>query len=304
MPLVTEKWSERTYTPATSARQVFLVGEVSDAATAISLCPVAENSTFSLDNRIRAGKPNTSSPDSPRVFLVEFNFAPPSSGTIGGGTAADLLKPPQYHPQISLSTEDVDLDINKNPIVSSARNSFSRPQKKRFPSVRYVYKRYESAFDGARAIAYTGTTNNDTFSMPGFGTVAAGQAFCEGITVAQAYDRTAQAILVQYAFELREDGFRTRILDEDTRGWSYPTTTATPGPFTALDGTPISRPIRLNGFGGPYDASIYKVGSTVAGSLAAPPAGAELETGPSSKAVFLRYRIYREMPFSGLTLTA
>lgn len=306
MPLVTEIWSERAYTPATSATQAFLVSDVPDALTAIGLCPVAENSTFLLDTRIRAGKPETSTPNSPRLYVVRFNFAPPSSGSTGGGTTSDLNKPPQYHPQITLSTEDVDLDIDKNPIVTSALNSFSRPQKKRFPSCRYIYRRFESSFDGARAIAYTGTVNIDQFNMPGFGFVAPGQAFCEGITVAQAFDRTAQSILVQYAFELRADGFKTRILDEDSRGWSYPGgtagTDAVPGPFKTLASDTINKPIRLNGFGGPYDANVYKVEGAVAGNLASKPAGAETENG--NKAVYLKYKLYKEMPFSGLTLTA
>jgi hypothetical protein len=301
MPLVTEIWSARSYVPATSATAAYLVSDVGDELTAAGLCPVTTNATFRLDVRLRAGKPKISCPDSPRLFKVEFDFAPASGGS-GGATISDLAKPPTFHPQISLSTESVDADVKNNPIVNSARVSFSGRQNKRFPSIRYVYKRYETFFDGAQAIAYTGKINSDNFEMPGFGSVGPGLAFCESISVASAFDRTAQAILVQYTFELREDGFRTRIMDEGPSGWGYPTEAATPGSFTTLDGTPVNKSIRLNGFGGPYDAGKYKVGSVVAGNLATSPPGAEVE--PGNGAVFLKYQLYNERPFSALLLRA
>jgi hypothetical protein len=299
MPLATENWSARKFVPGVSASQTFLVSGVADALTAAGICPIAENATFTLDIRLRAGRPDISSPNSPDTFVVTFPFAP-SAGS-GSGSSGNLNSNPTYHPQIALSTEDVDTDIEGNAIQSSARHPFSRPQKKRFPSVRYVYRRWESSFDGPRAIAFTGTVNSDQFDMPGFGFVQPGQAFCESISVAQAFDRTAQAILVQYAFELRADGFKTRILDSDTQGYSYSGATAKAGPFTSLSGEQITAPIRLDGYGAPYDDNYYKVEGLTAAGLSASPPGAELEQAPL--ATFLRYSLYKSLPFTGLTLT-
>jgi hypothetical protein len=306
MAIVTEKWSERSYVPGQSAKQAFLVSGAGDMLAAAGSCPVAENATFSLDNRLRAGPPEIVSPDSPDTFICTFNFASPQSGGGSGGSSGgtgSLTLPPTYHPQISLSTEDIDRDAEGNAILASARESFAKPVKKRFPSIRYIYRRFESTFDGPRAIAYTGSVNIDRFFMPGFGFVDAGQAFCEGITVVQAYNRDAQAIEVQYAFELRSDGFKARVLDEGTKGWYYDSTTgaALNGQFTDFGGTLISSPIRLDGYGGPYDDNVYKVNAQDPSSLPSPPQGAEVELTDS--AAFLKYKLYRELPFSGLTLT-
>jgi hypothetical protein len=109
---------------------------------------------------------------------------------------------------------------------------------------------------------------------------------------------------VQYAFELRRDGFKTRIMDEDIQGYSRSTTSGAitaAGPFTSLDGTQLASAIRLDGYGAPYDDGLYKVGGNIAGSLSATPPGAELEQGTG--ATFLKYQLYPTLPFTGLTLT-
>lgn len=299
----TELWSARTWTPNKSASQTFIVTAAANMAEAIAapLVPVP-GSTFLLDNRLIAQQPDVSSPDSPTTFVVVVNFVKPQSS--GGGNSGDpnnLNNPPTYHPQITLSTEDVDADRDGNPIIASSREAFSKPQKKRFPSVRYVYRRWESSFDGRRAIAYTGSVNADVFNMPGFGAVEAGQAFCESITVVSPFDRTASAVNVQYVFELREDGFRTRIRDEGTRSAYVSGNETKIGVLTDATGSPVSSPVRLDGLGVPFDTGSYLVAGKTPTGFDSPPTGAEYEL--TSEAAFLRYKLYRELPFAGLTLT-
>jgi len=303
MPLATEKWSARSYVPGISASQTFIVTGVANELEAAATSPIPQpNSTFSLDTTLRAGQPDITSPDSPRTYTVVVSFAPPSSGGGGGGGGtSNLATPPLYYPQVSLSTEDIDADIDGNPLLASSRESFSRPQKVRFPQIRYVYKRWESTFDGPRAIAYTRSVNSDQFNMPGFGFVEAGQAFCESITVATAFDRDANSVQVQYTFELREDGWRTRMLDEGVRAWYTDGSTQKPGLLQDAKGNLVTTPVRLDGYGAPFDDNVYTVGGATPTGLSTPPTGAEVVL--TSQAAFLRYKMYKLRPFSGLTLT-
>jgi|GEM_PF-6560101 len=301
MGLATEIWTARSYVAGLSAHQSYLVSGVADENEAKAICPVAANSTFRIDNRLRASEPRVTSPDNPLTYVVEFDYAPPSSGSSSGNNApSDLLRPPIYHPQISLSTEDVDADIEGNAIVNSAGSSFSSPQKKRFPSLRYVYRRFESSFDGARAIAFTGVVNSDSFNMPGFGSVTAGQAFCESIVVAAAFNRTSSSIEIQYSFELRADGFKTRILDEGGLAYYVASNNIKLGKIFTTNGETVSKAL-LNGLGAPINATLSVGAVGTAGSNISAPIGATV-TG-SNLAKFLQFKLYREMPFSGLTLT-
>lgn len=302
MALATENWSARTYTPGVSATQTFIVSGATTMleAAGAPLVPPA-GATFSLDNRLRAGPPQISTPDSPTTFVIVVSFDTPQGTSGGNNEPSNLASPPVYHPQITLSTEEVDSDVQGNPIIASSRESFSRNQKVRFPSIRYVYKRWESSFDGPRAITFTRSINSDNFFMPGFGTVAAGQAFCEGITVAAAFDRTAKAIQVQYAFELREDGFKTRIMDEGIRAWYTDGSTQKQGQLQDAKNNIITTPVRLDGYGSPFDDNVYTIGGVTPSGLPTPPTGAEVII--TRDAAFLQYSLYKARPFTGLTLT-
>jgi hypothetical protein len=301
MPLATENWSERKWQPKKSASQVFIVTDVPNMDVAKSIGPVPQaNSQFVLDSTLRAQQPVVTSPDSPLVFNVAIEFLPPGGGG-SSGSNQPTNTPVLRHPQVALSTESVDADINGNPIVNSARDAFQQPQSKRFPSVRYVYKRWESNFDGPRAVAYTGTVNNDLFNMPGFGSVQVGQAFCESITVASAFDQTATSVLVVYTFELRGDGFKTRILDQGPNAY-YSQNNASAKGRIYTQGGDIVPLARLNGLGNVFDATL-RVGSpsSLGQGIGSTPPGAELEITPNGR--FLKYTLYASMPFNGLTLT-
>lgn len=304
MSYATELWSARTWKPGESASQTFIVtGAATMAEAAGAPIVPAPASTFILDNRLRAQQPEISTPNSPTTYHVVVNFAAPQSSGSGGnsGSSDNLSLPPQYHPQITLSSEDTDTDVDGNPITASSREGFSRAQKVRFPAIRYIYRRWESSFDGQRALRYTRSVNADTFNMPGFGFVAEGQAFCEGITVVSPYDRNASAVQVQYAFELREDGFRTRILDEGVRAWYTDGSTQKQGQLTDAKGNLITSPIRLDGYGAPFDDNVYTVGGATPTGISSPPTGAEVEL--TQRAAFLRYKLYKAREFAGLTLT-
>jgi len=307
--LATENWDKREFQRGARARRQFLVTGATDEADAIATTPIPQKGDeFVLDDRLIAAEPVASSPNQAETYTVDVEFTLPTSSGGGGGGNIDL--PPEYFPQISEDSEptDVAYDDNDNqvPIVNSARDATKTLPTKPGDKVSYVYKRWESTFDGPRALAYRGKINSDEFNLPGFGTVEIGKARCVSINVGNSFNRDSTEVQVVYNFELREEGFKARILDQGTRAIVTTSAGQVAGQlFDKASGSKITYDVLLNGGGNPIDVDSYVVKDSQGNELDQvgldPPAGAEVET--TDHATFLKYRLSKLIAFAGLTLT-
>lgn len=293
---VTEDWSQRQYRPGESARQVFYVSDATDAQQAINLVGIAKGNGFYLDNRLKAGSPDATSPKSPTQFYVSIDFAPLDDGA----SESDIDKPPRWRLIPQKSQIPVDRDRFGNPITNSARDPFDQAPSRDYTDLIYEYRRYESSLNIAVAIAYQDVVNSDTVTLPGVGgSIAPGQGKLEIYAQEEDSTRDSEAVLVLYRIAIRRDGWKTRILDQ---GYKIAVNVSGITSVQAYDakGDPVSSPIRLNGRGAAIDPQfVPKEGNAL--SYVGPPTGAELEE--TADAAFLRYELYEPLPFAALSLT-
>jgi hypothetical protein len=240
---------------------------------------------------------------------VKVHYSIPKDGETHGGPGSQdtpLEVQPRIRWEIGSTSEPIDRDIDGNPIVNSAGDPFQSTPSRDYTTIFLTYSRNEPFFSVQTALTYGNKVNSERIYIAGAGWVEEGQMRCLSIQPTSDYEAGATFVNVSYKFELRADGFKTRILDQGLRAWfTNPATSAAAlEHIVTAKKQPISQPVRLDGTGRPLDTTL-KVGdgvnvySTVARTT---PAGAELETATGGDAVFLKYSIYDSANFLDLNL--
>jgi hypothetical protein len=300
MGLITENWDAFTFQRGYSARRQFMATGFADAEAARSACPVAVGDELWLDDTLSASEPSISTPKGPQNFVLDVNYGPIGATTVD---TSKLNLPPTYQPDLTLVTEPVDRDIHGNPIVNSAMDPFQQNPSKQLVDVHYTYKRWEKSFNGPFALNFMGKVNADQFNMPGFGTVDPGQALCLRIAPASEYDRNTKAVQNVYSFHIREDGFKTRILDKGRRGfYQGGTDTIYTKNSSGKAGDPVSDDVLLD-FGVPFNQDNYVIGKEANAPFRSDELPSEVEQDREELAIFLRYEIYKKVAFAAMNLT-
>jgi hypothetical protein len=219
----------------------------------------------------------------------------------------DMTKPLSAAPEISWedadSTEPTDIDGFGNALLNSAGDPFP-PQADQFGGDILCITRNEPMYLPQKNLTYRKKVNSDTWSPLGMFSLDPGQARCRSIRPTAKYVIGQPFVVVAYRFELRADGFATKILDEGSQGWYDDSGTPTSGPFYQA-GNPVVRAInvRLDGTGKPVDPS-FKVTATLKTPIANPtalPSDVKVTTAIPNGA-FLAYTLPKSIAFAGIGL--
>lgn len=304
---VTSVWSESSLSLGVSAREVFNVSGVTSRRDALNAngppygaVPRYLNS-HPEDTTLLASAPVATTMTPGVMYRVEVNYAPLGL-TLGIAPPNPLNEPPKFSWASEEESEQIDIDLFGNPLITSNGDSIDPPAEITVTSRIIRVTRWLNQYDVGEADQFEWTTNDDPVSIPlCSGQIPEGCMLCRSIMPLGEYDHRATAILVQYLFAVRAFGWEWRFLDSGYRGWYKDTTTNKNkvGEFFTKEGTQCSRPVRLNGKGKPYDIdSIIMEKSAKTAIEIGKPAGATIvDTG---FAIFLKYFRYDGNDFSGL----
>jgi hypothetical protein len=301
---VTKRWSESSFRRGESAEDVYWVDAADESAATFATGVPQQNTSHLLDPRLLVqGSPSIKTLVlgtlyEVRVFYVRLR---------GGENKKDdpLDESPTLHWQIGSTSEPVDADAKKNPLVNSVGDRFPGLSEE-FPTLHLTYTRNEGAYDVQKALAYGDKVNSDSFSIRSINgdmLVDPGQALCRSITAEQ-YALDAQVVPISYNFEFRADGFKRRILDQGFNGIYDDNGTKRIDRFSNGAGKLVNEPVLLNG-GLPLKKGNveFKVGegnkTPVAGQL---PKGATAERGADGISIFLKFDRKLTIDFAGLNL--
>jgi hypothetical protein len=315
----TEDWSKQKLTKAaagwTADREFQVVGATSEltalSATALyggAAMPTinSEHSASSLLKCDSVAAEQTGF----KFWIVKAHYSIPKDGQDHGGPGSQddpLAVPPRIKWEFGSVSEPIDRDIDGNPIVNSAGDPFQQQPTRDFTTTFLHYTRNEPFFNVQTALLYRNKVNSAAMVIAGAGSITAGQMKCCDISPSTDYTADAAFVPVTYKFELRADGFKTRILDQGMRAWYTNPTTSQPAleHIATIKKQPVSQPIRLDGTGEPIETDMQRVGDGVNVYATIPrttPAGAELEIASGGEAVFLKYAVYGSIDFAGLNL--
>lgn len=223
-------------------------------------------------------------------FAVEVTYETPAfQGTTGGNP---FESPASYSWAQITETENVEEDVNGNPIVNSAGDPFDQPPTITDRYWQLTVTRNEPYFNLAQAVTYQNKVNSDTVYLQGVGAgkLTAGQVMCVSILPVGDYDLDDNFVSIAYTFWIRESGFQLRRLDIGYRQWLNGEDKSKP--LTDENGNDITVPVPLNGEGIQY--------TDTANTGTGTPAGASKED--TGSAVFLQYDIFEAEPFADLLI--
>lgn len=303
---VTRRWSDYRR-GAKSASISFDVTGVTNGTEAYNKCPFQFNSQHDENPQFKCDDWDVSEPGW-QLYRVSFSFSQPEDGdehNEGESGENPLNSPPRIKWELGNTTEPVDRDADGFAICASDGDVFDPPVTRQMGTVFLTITRFEVApFDVARALAYQNRVNDSAMTVQGMA-VAAGQIFCHSITPTTEYTESAKHVEVAYNFELREDGFKARVLDQGLRGWIGDAAGAggTPTASEIFDatGVQISAPVRLNGLGKPIDQFLTGKGrKRLIENDQAP--NADLESTSDGLVKFLKFDLYKTADFTALGL--
>lgn len=159
-----------------------------------------------------------------------------------------VARPPEIEYLFAVTNEPVDQDRNGDAIVNSAGELFDPPITKDQHDLIIHIKRYQYSFDPVQASQFEGSVNSANFL-----------GYAPGLVKCNVY-RGKQLRLsglwvweVIFEFEVREDGWQKRILDQGFRthtGTDDDTGVPLYAAIKDTSGVPLSAPTLLNGDGG------------------------------------------------------
>lgn len=301
---VTKRWSESLFRRGETAEDVYWVDAADESAASFASGVPQQNTSHPLDLRLLVqGSPSVKTLTPGVLYEVRVFYVRLRAGENKKDEPTD--EAPTLHWQIGSTTEPVDADANKNPLVNSVGDRFTGLSEE-FPTLHLTYTRKEATYDVQKALAYGNRTNSDSFTIKGPNgdmLVNPGQALCRSIT-AERYALDATFVPVSYNFEFREDGFKRRILDQGNYGIYDDNGTKRRDRFSNGKGKLEFEPVLLNG-GLPLKKGNveFKVGegnqTPVAGAL---PKGATAERGADGISIFLKFDRKLSIAFAGLNL--
>ena len=306
MPVsVKENWSGRSYSQRTmTARREFTVSGVVDDLQAISAVPeLARNVSFPQDARLLSEGAEVTRWEGPRFAVVTADFSIPQSGS---GSEHEpppetnkLDEPPRISWQQSESSEPVDKDADGYPILYSNWQPVDPPVSRIACNERFTVKVWESTYDRAKANTYKGKTNSDTVKLWGWGDAQPDTLLMVSCLPASELRPDDTPVEIVYTFEVDELLLhKWRLLDQGVVGISAISAGGDPQtkPIWDASSKEVTQPVLLDGTGIPKNTA-YTIEGT-AGVSRVGLAGVEVEVG--NDAVWLRYKKYKSMPFSGL----
>ena len=323
--VVTESWSRTTYNKNINGWTAQIGYDVSgtkneaDAANDPGLPAI--NSTHRYNALLRCDGIH---PDRPGVnffrFIASYVF---SNGPLQN-SAAGLLDPPRVSWQDGVTMEPLEKDLDGNPIINSAGDTFNPAPRDEIITEFFTYTRNEPYFDLQTARKYRKSVNSDTVNITGVGLFKPGELKICKISPVGDYavivgNDQIPFIKVSYQCEIRtgkvitlptvgdvSNGFLLRILDQGKNGvYLDGTTYKTDQIFSPDLSSPVPDNVRLNGKGAPL-LRTYKVGKS--GHERAnqdPPKGAVLDPPQVNgqavgDGVFLQYKTLTFQPFAPL----
>lgn len=287
-----------------------LAAEIYAGTTATGTYIPVVNDAHPRSALLKAHDPHAENNGGPTVWVVTVEYSIPKDGSRHQGRGAQdnpLDAPIRIQWQIGNTTEPIDRDVSFNPICNSARDPFSQPPSKLYPSTFLTITRWEPYFNFAQYWPYQGHVNSVDFIVPGVGTIGAGEAMMHSIQPASEYEAGSSPLEIRFNMELRPDGHKLRVLDAGRRAVYFDSATSTRrvGPVYQKDGdTLVSEDVRLNGFGRLIDSTTHKILRTGATASDFPtvPDGAEAQNVGSGQfaATFLLWTIYNTIDFNAL----
>lgn len=261
------------------------------------------------DSRRKVRRVNVRQIQSSPLFEVDVQYEVPPDGSRHRaeealGEQEPLSAPPVYEWRQIVQDVPIDRDVDGNPIVNSARQGFATPPTKRIRSIHLTISRNQSVFNVARSLDFANAVNADQFQG-----AAPGLVQCLEIVPTSVFTIDFAYINVAYAFEFRDDvtwgpkPFQLRILDQGNMGLADDD-----GTIKLLrivtDSKQDVQDALLDGTGKPIDSTL-KLGELAdfdpVSHPDGTPDGATLE-GNRTKAIFLRYNIYKTRTFAHLQL--
>lgn len=236
---------------------------------------------------------------SPTYFEITVRYRIPADGTSHGGPNDDPLNnAPIIRWDIGSETVQIDRDRDNNPILNSAGDPFDTGIFREETTIFFTYTRWERFFDLARALQFSNTVNSDAIVIRGVGGLSPGQIKCRTITPAEANTAGATSLAIAYSFELRADGFQSRLRDQ-----GFYTHTSVSGDTVRTEiksktVEPVTAAVMLDGSG----KTIEDKWTPPKSSQLSPPTAVAGATASSldGLAFYLTYNKYREEAFVGL----
>lgn len=280
-PLVTERWTTQTFSRGKSARRQFDISGATDIANAqsllSSLADVQEGKPHYLDPTITVPVGGIEMSVNGRMYVASVAY----SGAAGGGgfeaTAVDSLLEQKWRVTAEpvMTEEPVEAEIvgDHIPIVNSSRQPFATQLTRPFPSVDITMWRWEYEWLLSRHLAYANRWNSDAILLPKVGVAQPGEALVEYIKLKEEIAADADIVAVVYKIKCRPlitinndpdgtetvHGFYKRLLDIGMEANS----SSGLKPITWKIGVdakkPIKQPVRLDGYGLPFDTTAFDV---------------------------------------------
>lgn len=315
-PYTTEKTS--TYTERITAQRTFDVSGVADENAAFTALLAAYTSPA-----VNYGDPHPQDDDTTVVSHHIERITPGSSGyfTItvnynseSGDSANILLTPPEIRYDPYTYEVAADRDLDGVPYLNTAGFPFDIPLPLEKQGVILTVKKWKASYSIAEHLQFAGKVNDGSFTWPGAGTsVAAGQAKCLGIFQGER-STSSSAVMVEYRFDLREEGHQHNVVDQGPLGWAVHDGVKKTGVFVGGNKAGVSPtgPIRLDGTGRPLLSNDFYVlpAQPYAGDpinpatppTASPSSSLVNSTLSSSELTVLTFRNHLAEDFSDLSL--
>lgn len=242
------------------------------------------------------------------LFRVTVSYSIPLNGSTHNEDDDKLSQPVRWRWLRSNIDEQVDRDYLGNPIVNSAREPFSEPATRTFTRRILELRRYEPFYDVGKAEAFENTVNNATFTIPGLIVFGARAVRCNLIVPTEEYKVGDTVIDVSYQFEVRQDGWRSRHLDQGFNVHVGDSGGDELQPLYFENGERITMPALLDGRGKAINETLLAGSHKNPVTQVAyedPPTGAQVELIAQPgvmlpTAIYLRYQLDPETNFAGL----
>lgn len=305
MATARERWSDVKFTPGANgytAERAWDVDGATSAADALAASGIPDiNDAHPLksDCKVKSLPVERNGFNS---YLVRAIYETPADGNShpGPGAQTDPLDmPPTIYWEIGSTSEEIDRDVNGNPLTNSAGDPYTGVTRE-FTTYYLILEQNEASFDVDKAGDYSNYVNSHNFSITGVGTFAAGNLLCKTIAPCEPYTSGASYVRVRYTFEARVDGFKRRFRDEGVYAW-YSNSGDKKGQIYLKTGEQITAPVLLDGTGGVKNYSAYNIGDprqTYSNANIGNPPGAEVVT--ETNAIFLKYQVYPSRSFTGI----
>ncbi len=308
---VTESWSNNRAEADSGGRKAWRTFQVTGTADPFMALEHADipalNSAHPTKANLYVFRRGTPQREGPQFFTIEVEYR---TGTqVGIGNDDDPInQAPTYTWNVALASEPVEQDIDGNPIVNSAGDSFAQTLSVTTHSITLDVERNEASFDPVFALDYVNKVNLGAWTIAGK-TVGEGQAKCMGIAPTSGYTLQDSYVRVRYSFEFRREGFKVRVLDQGRRAVCTPIANTSGDAIEVKDikvgneapEESVSTECLLDGVGTPTTPGVIPPSGFAFYPFGGSPAGAELQT--NDHATYLIYKVYEAVDFSGMQLS-